>query len=186
MRLGPDPICKWKSQLNEYLETYTKGLARETVDSRGEHGALDAWGSLADRAHSLREENVQQILLKAYGPKTSVAAKNLESAIASWEIDVRNLQDATGEKFPERNRRLGLINMCPDRLREYLRAYGKDRFESYELIKREVVDWLADEVRRNKSSGRAAALGEKDPGGAAEEEPWPEEVDWSNIDEENM
>ena len=49
LKLGPDPILKWNSQLNEFLETYTKGSARETVDSRGERNALDAWGSLADR-----------------------------------------------------------------------------------------------------------------------------------------
>ena len=37
--------------------------------------------------------------------------------------------------------------MCPEKLREYLRAYGKDRFGSYEFIKHEIVDWLVDEAR---------------------------------------
>ena len=62
LRLGPSPMGHWKAQLNEYLETFSKGLAREVVDSSGEHGALDAWGSLADRAHSLREEHLQHLL----------------------------------------------------------------------------------------------------------------------------
>ena len=114
-----------------------------------------------------------------------MSAKNLETAIANWETDVRNFQDATGDKFPEANRKMGLINMCPDKLREYLRAYGKDRFGSYELIKREIVDWLVDEARRGKTTGgRAAALGEKDSGGAAEEEAV--DVDWNTIDEDSM
>ena len=28
LKLGPDPMCNWKSQLNEFLESYIKGLAR--------------------------------------------------------------------------------------------------------------------------------------------------------------
>ena len=126
-------------------------MAREIVDSRGQHGALDAWGSLKDRAESIREEHLQHYILKAYNPKTSVAAKNLETAIAAWEEDVRSFQDATGEKFPEANRKLLLTNMCPEKLREYLRAMERSRVSSYELIKREIVDWLMDEARKGKS-----------------------------------
>ena len=100
LRLGPTSMGQWKSQLNEYLQAFTKGLAREVVDSQGEHGALIAWGTLADRAHSLREEHLHHLLLKAYKPKTSVPAKNLET-------DVRNFQNATRDKFPEANRKLG-------------------------------------------------------------------------------
>ena len=112
-------------------------------------------------------------------------ARSLETAIASWETDIRSFQDATGDKFPEANRKMGLINMCPDKLREYFRAYGKDRFPSYELIKREVVDWLVDEARRGKmTGGRAAALGEKELEDAAEATG--EDVNWDNVDEDNM
>ena len=102
LRLGPtamEGLDGWKAQLNEFLESYTKGLAREIVDSRGQHGALDAWGSLKDRAESIREEHLQHYLLKAFNPKTAVAAKNLETTIAAWEADVRSYQNATGEKI---------------------------------------------------------------------------------------
>ena len=173
----------WKAQLNEFLESYTKGLAREIVDSRGQHGALDAWGSLKDRAESIREEHLQHYLLKAYNPKTAVAAKNLETTIAAWEADVRSYQSATGEKFPEANRKILLVNMCPEKLRDYLRAMERSRVSSYEFIKREIVDWLMDEVRRNKNGGRAAALGEKSIEGIYEEEVI--DVDW-DAEEDNM
>ena len=163
-------------------------MAREVVDSRGEHGALDAWGSLADRAHSLRDENLRHLRQKAYFPKTSVPAKNFESAIALWELDVRSFQDASGETIPEGNRRMGLTDMCPEKLQEHLRACGKDRFKSYEHIKCEIVDWLMNEARKGKIGGRAAALGEKESEGATEEEAV--EVDWDldlcAADEENM
>ena len=108
-----------------------------------------------------------------------MAAKNLETTIAAWEADVRSYQNATGEKFPEANRKLLLINMCPEKLRESLRAMERSRVSSYELIKREIVDWLMDEARKGKSGGRAAALGEKDAKGIDEEEA--EEVDWDNL-----
>ena len=73
--------------------------------------------------------------------------------------------------------------MCPEKLREYLRAMERSRVSSYEFIKREIVDWLMDEARRSKSGGRAAALGEKDVGGINEEEA--ADVDW-DADEDNM
>ena len=158
------------------METFTKGLARDVVDAQGENAALGAWGTLADRGHSLRPEHVHHLLLKAYTPNTAVPARSLETAIVAWEMDIRSFQDATGDKFPEANRKM-------DRLREYFRAYGKDRFPSYELIKSEVVDWLVDEARRGKTSGgRAAALGEKELEDTAEGE----DVNWENVDEDNM
>ena len=89
-------------------------------------------------------------------------AKNLKTAIASSEMDVRSFQDASGETIPEGNRRMGLTDMCPNKLQEHLRACGKDRFKSYEHIKCEIVDWLMNEARKGKIGGRAAALGEKE------------------------
>ena len=90
------------------MGTFTKGLARDVVDAQGEHAALGG--------HSLRPEHFHHLLLKAYTPKTAVPAQSLETAIASWETDIRSFQDATGDKFPEANRKMGLINMCPDKL----------------------------------------------------------------------
>ena len=67
---------------------------------------------------------------------------------------------------------MGLVNMCPEKLRNYL------------LIKREIVDCLVDEARRGKlPGGRAAALGVEE---AAEDVTTnAEELDWedSNKDE---
>ena len=59
----------------------------------------------------------------------------------------------------------------------------RSRVSSYEFIKREIVDWLMDEVRRNKNGGRAAALGEKSIEGIYEEEVT--DVDW-DAEEDNM
>ena len=87
-------------------------------------------------------------------------AKDLEKAIAAWDTDLRLFVDATGEEFPEANRRLGLINMCPDRLRTHLRTGGREKFPHYDDRKTEITDWLIDEARRSKTAGgRAAALG---------------------------
>ena len=86
--------------------------------------------------------------------------RGLETAIAALENDIRVFVQATGESFPEANRRMGLINMGPEKLCEFWRAYGKDWFPSYDHIKMEIVDWLVDEARRgNLFGGRAAALG---------------------------
>ena len=42
LQLGPSPVKERKSVLSELLETYTKGRAREVVDSYDEQQALNA------------------------------------------------------------------------------------------------------------------------------------------------
>ena len=74
--------------------------------------------------------------LKAYTLKIAVPARGLETAVCAWENDIRFFVRATGESFPEANRRMGLINMCPEKLCEFLRAYGKDMFPSYDYMKK--------------------------------------------------
>ena len=100
------------------MESYTRGEARIVVDI--------CWRKLADRGHPLQEQYVNEMRLRAYGPRVAAPAKDLEKAIAAWETDLRHFIDATGESFPEANRRLGLINMCPDRLRTHLRTGGRE------------------------------------------------------------
>ena len=50
LKLGD--IRQFKDQLNEFLESYTKDLAKGIVDACGELNALDAWRLLAERGHS--------------------------------------------------------------------------------------------------------------------------------------
>ena len=63
LKLGD--IRQYKDQLNEFLESYTKGLARSLVDACGELNALDAWRLLAERGHSLRPTHVNGLMKKA-------------------------------------------------------------------------------------------------------------------------
>lgn len=136
------------------------GRAREVVDTHVAHQSLNARGLLADRGHSLREEHVHDLRLKASTPTVAVPVRSLETARAVWENGIRVFQNVTAEKFPEANRRSGVINMCPEKLRDYAHPYSMGRFPSYDLIKGKIVDWLVDEAGRGKiSGGHAAALG---------------------------
>ena len=110
----------WKNQLNEFLESYMKDGARIIVDACDKHQVLDAWRKLADRGHSLREGHVNEMRFRAYGLRVEVSVKDLEKSIHAWETDLRLFSDVMGETFSETIRRLGLINMCPERLRKFL------------------------------------------------------------------
>ena len=156
--MGLGPVIRWNDQLNEYLEAFTKGPARVIVDSFGETRALDAWRVLSDKGNSLRLAHANVLRRKAFFPRAGVAAKDLEPAIAAWEADIDRYQGATGEAFPEANRRMSMEDMCPEKLRAHLKAQGADRFPTCEELKIEISDWLFDEVKK----GGLQAKGDKD------------------------
>ena len=118
LELGP--IFPWKDGLNEYLETYTKGDAKQLVEACGDARALDAWRQLAEKGCSFRLAHANVLLKKARFPRTNVAAKELENAIARWEADIQVYEKATAEIFPATHRRMSLEDMCPERLRAHL------------------------------------------------------------------
>ena len=147
--LALGPISIWKDYLNLYLENYTTGAARVTVDACGDAKALDAWRILADKGCSLRPAHANTLRRKAFWPRQNVPAKELDVAIASWEADVELFEKATGEMFPTANRRMHLEDMCPEKLRSHLRAQGAERFPTCDLLKIEISDWLADELNKS-------------------------------------
>ena len=163
LELGP--IFPWKDGLNEYLETYTKGDAKHLVEACGDARALDAWRQLADKGCSFRLAHANVLLKKARFPRTNVAAKELENAIARWEADIQVYERATGEAFPATHRRMSLEDMCPERLRAHLRANGPERYPSYDDLRIAISDWLADEAMHASKGGKALGA----IGGAAEE-----------------
>ena len=152
-------IGEWKSQLETYLCSYTKGRAREIIRHAGTAGALDAWRILADKGHSQRPMHQQALRTKAYGPRTGVPAKDLELAIMRWETDVRLFEQACApEVMSEPNRRMFLENMCPDKLRDHLSAQGPLRYPTGDSLRTEISDWVQKELERGSKAPKAAAL----------------------------
>ena len=80
--------------MNNYIETYTKGLARSIVVACGELNALDAWRLFSERGHSLRKTRVNALMNRAMWLREVVQAKDLELAIASWETDIQQWEAA--------------------------------------------------------------------------------------------
>lgn len=151
-----DYMAEFKDQLNEYLETYTTGAAKTLVQACGDTKALDAWRQLADRGHSLRVQHVHALRRKAYFPKVVMQLKDVENQINLWEKDVELFTTATGEVFPEPNKKMNLVDMCPERLRSILKE-REHRLPTYQDVKTEIADWLADQAHSSKT-GRVSAL----------------------------
>ena len=88
---------------------------------------------LAERGHSLTPSHVAALYKKAHWPITSVAAKDLEQAIVSWDKDVRLWEMASleGDRMTLAHRKLALEEMCPDRLRAHLRILGPEKLQTY-------------------------------------------------------
>ena len=113
--------------MNEALESYTTGKARDVVDACGDVSALDAWRRLSDKGCSKRLTHATVLRKRALYPRTNVPAKDLENAIAKWEADINLYENSTGEEFPSQYRRMNLEDMCPERLKARLRDMGPER-----------------------------------------------------------
>ena len=87
-----------------------------------------------------------------------VLAKDLEVAIAHWEGDIQRWEAASGERMLPSQRKLCLEEMCPERLRAHLRLIGPDKLHTYEAMRAEIADWLAEDLRK-PTRQRVAALG---------------------------
>ena len=174
--LGIFDIEQFKDQLNEYLESFTAKEAKAIVVACGEHNALDAWRQLAERGFSVRPNHIHDLMRLARFPRAAVQAKDLEVAIASWESDVHTYEAASSEKIPDSQRRFNLLEMCPELLKKHLKMIGSEKLASYEAMKAEIAEWVADEVRR-PTRHRAAALEQSGPyqdatGGACGDLEW--------------
>ena len=119
--MGLGGIAQYKSQLNEYLEAYTKGKARAIVDGCEELNAFDAGCQLTERGASLRPTHVNRLMRKALWPREAVAAKDLEVAIAQCEVDIQRWESASGERVSPSHRKLALEEICPERFRAHLK-----------------------------------------------------------------
>ena len=56
-----------------------------------------------------------------------------------------------------------MLEMCPELLKKHLKM-KLDKLTTYEAIKAEIADWVADEVRARPTRLRAAALEQSGPG----------------------
>ena len=54
-------------------------------------------------------------------------------------------------------RKLNFAEMCPEPLRKQLRGCSPEKLASYELMRAEISEWVAEEFRR-PAKPRAAAL----------------------------
>ena len=101
---------------------------------------------MADKGHSLWLEHVMDLRRKASMPRTNVLAKDLEVAIALLEKDVSLYQDASGKVFPVESKKMSVTDMCPPAVRQRIKDFGPKRFGTYEAIRVDVYNWLADNL----------------------------------------
>ena len=110
----------------------------------------------------MKPTHIHELMKLAIFLKTAVQAKDLEMAIASWEKDVHTFETVSSEKIPDYQRRFNLMEMCPELLKKHLKM-KLDKLPTYEAIKAEIADWVADEVRAKLTKPRAAALEQSTP-----------------------
>ena len=74
-------------------------------------------------------------------------------AIAQWEADIQCWEGASGERVL----RGALEEMWPERFRIQMRMIGFEKLSTYEAMRAEIADWIAEEFRK-AARQRAAIL----------------------------
>ena len=101
IQLNLGPIVIFKDQLNEALEPYTSGQARDIVDACGEESALDAWRQMSDKWCSMRLAHLQTLMKKALFPRTNVPVKELKRGYCEMRNRHRLLPTGDGRDLSE-------------------------------------------------------------------------------------
>ena len=138
--------AKFKSQLYEYLETYTEGHVHAMVIAGGTRGSLEVFRQFCDEGFSARDRNLRKEYRKVMQPKQS-SFENLKKAILDWETELAQyeLSAGPGTSMLEKDRVMCLEDMCPDILQQHLES--KENIHTYAEYKLAIYDYLANRVR---------------------------------------
>ena len=71
-------------------------------------------------------------------------------AITLWEKEVLQFEEASNETFQPKLKVMLLTDMCPPALRQRIEDFGAERFGTYEAIRAEALNWLADNLHQPK------------------------------------
>ena len=102
-------------------------------------------------------------------------------AIAMWDTDVHVYEAATSEKVPLALRKLNLEEMCPEPFQKHLKLLGLEKLVSYEAMRAEIAEWLADEVRKPTRPREAALEQSAHAHGSGSED-----VDFESMDSDQL
>jgi hypothetical protein len=111
-------LLKFKSQLYEYLETYTDGLSHSMVMSGGPRGSLEAFRQMCDEGFSARDRNLRKEYRTVSHPKQATF-ETLRRAILDWENALAQWELASGKIMAEAEKIMCLEDMCPDALQQH-------------------------------------------------------------------
>ena len=128
-------------QLHRFYKQYIIGSIRsDVIDVSGIDRSLDAWRIMADRGNSQSSEALHDRLSKITTTRKTVAAKDLEKAIANWEHDIEVYRRAKPTYVMDGDlQRMLLMQLCPPQLLMYLRLQKAEILEDYHKLKTNIL-----------------------------------------------
>ena len=111
----------FRSQLYEYLKTYTGGDVHTMVLTNGVDQSFETWRRLCDQGRSLRERPMRDEKWALYHPKQATLDTVIK-AIADWE---KRMADYVAARPDERHMEddekiMCLEDICPEVIQKYL------------------------------------------------------------------
>ena len=156
----------FRSQLYEYLKTYTGGDVHTMVLTNGVDQSFETWRRLCDQGRSLRERPMRDEKRALYHPKQATLDTVIK-AIADWE---KRMADYVAARPDERHMEddekiMCLEDICPEVIQKYLseKRHLKlvVKYEDY----KDAIDQYFYEERRWGKGGRQKLHAIEDQGG---------------------
>ena len=137
-------IRKFKTQLYEYLETYTEGMPKAMIVTGGENNVIEVFRQLCDEGFSIRDRHLRKEYKRVIHPK-QVSFENLKKAMMTWEAELAQYQLAAHYEMSDRDKIMCLEDMCPDILQQHLDS--KDNLNTFAEYKVAINDYLVSRQR---------------------------------------
>ena len=133
---GEDGVKHDKS-LHAYLLGHTGGEAA-AIMAPSQGCGCEAWRLLCNRFDPKTAETKRALMKQITIPMVSKSHKELDGHILQWEQLIRRYEEATGKGMDTEHKVCTLIEMCPERLREWLTLNVKED-QDYEEIRKLIV-----------------------------------------------
>ncbi len=161
----------FRSQLFQYLQSYTKGEPYTVVLAGGQDRVYESMRQLLDSGNSQQHYSRREERRRLWHPNQTTL-DNLKVAIATWENDLALYVGNTDENMDNDMKISCLEDMCPTELQEHLAEKSEEKFiKSYSDYKQAISNYLHKRIRfgKGKSPKLNALTTERNDDDATEE-----------------
>ena len=141
---GWNDLVRLNSQLQVALVSLCRDEALLIIRNSAKGSGLDAWRRLAREYEPNTEQSNLRLLKRVLQPRR-VTLDQLRATMETWERELREYVERTGEQLSDSEKRLTLLSMCPQAVEEHC-SFHSARLDSYPQLQDEIDAYLSIKI----------------------------------------